>query len=51
MTQKQLADALGIDASQVSRDEKNEYHEISTSRALKIPEALNAPIRIYHERS
>ncbi len=36
LTQKELADCLGVPESQVSRDERNEYHGISIDRAQKI---------------
>jgi DNA-binding Xre family transcriptional regulator len=40
LTQQELADRLGVAASQVSRDETNEYHGISVERAQRILEAL-----------
>ncbi len=45
LTQKQLADALGIHESQVSRDERNEYHNITLERARKILQILGAELR------
>ena len=45
-TQRELADRLGVNESQVSRDERNEYHGITLERAAKILEALDAEIRI-----
>jgi DNA-binding XRE family transcriptional regulator len=44
MTQRQLAQAVGVDESQVSRDERNEYYGISVERARKILEALGARV-------
>lgn len=44
ITQRELADKLGINESQVSRDERNEYHGITTERATKILEALGAKL-------
>lgn len=46
LTQKELADRLGVSEAQVSRDEKNEYHGITIDRAQKILEALKADIEI-----
>ena len=45
-TQRELADRLGINESQVSRDERNEYHGITLERAAKVLEALEVEIRI-----
>jgi DNA-binding Xre family transcriptional regulator len=44
MTQKQLADKLGVHETQVSRDERNEYHGITLDRASRIFEALGTPL-------
>lgn len=41
-TQKRLADALGVSEAQVSKDERNEYHNVSTEKAQRILEALGA---------
>lgn len=46
MTQRELAERLGISESQVSRDENNEYHGISVERAQKILEALDVRFRM-----
>jgi DNA-directed RNA polymerase specialized sigma subunit len=40
LSQRELAKRLGIDESQVSRDERNEYRGISVERAHAILEAL-----------
>jgi DNA-binding XRE family transcriptional regulator len=40
LNQRQLAEKLGVDESQVSRDERNEYHGISIERAVRILDAL-----------
>jgi DNA-binding XRE family transcriptional regulator len=45
LTQKQLADLLGTHESQVSRDEHNEYHNITLERANRILEALRVELR------
>lgn len=44
LTQRQLADKLGIHESQVSRDERNEYHGITVARATRILEVLGARV-------
>jgi DNA-binding XRE family transcriptional regulator len=45
LTQRQLAERLGVHETQVSRDERNEYHGITLERAAKILEALGVEIR------
>ena len=40
LTQRELAEKLGVHESQVSRDERNEYHGLTLERANKILEAL-----------
>lgn len=45
LTQRQLAQKLGVHESQVSRDERNEYHGITLERASRIMEALGADVR------
>lgn len=45
MTQRELATRLGVHESQVSRDERNEYHGVSVERVTKILEALGAELR------
>jgi transcriptional regulator with XRE-family HTH domain len=44
LTQRQLAERLGVHESQVSRDERNEYHGITLERAARILEALHAQV-------
>lgn len=46
MSQRDLAEKLGIDESGVSRDERNEYHGITTERAQRILDALGAKVRV-----
>lgn len=50
LSQKELADRLGVSEAQVSRDEKNEYHGITIERAQKIFEALKAGIELRVKR-
>jgi len=46
MSQKELADRLGTSESQVSRDEHNEYHNITVARSQKILNALNEVVSL-----
>ena len=41
LSQRELADKLGVSESQVSRDERNEYHGITVDRAQKVLDAMN----------
>ncbi len=50
MSQKELADRLGVSEAQVSRDERNEYHGVTVERAQKVFEALNAGVEIRVKR-
>lgn len=45
LTQRELAEKLGVHVTQVSRDERNEYHGITLERAARIMEALGAEVR------
>lgn len=45
LTQRQLAERLGVHETQVSRDERNEYHGITLERAARILDALGAEVR------
>lgn len=40
LTQREFADRLGVHESQVSRDERNEYHGITVSRVARLFEIL-----------
>src|SRR5262245_34676360 len=44
LTQRELARRLGVDESQVSRDERNEYYGITVERAQRILDALGATV-------
>jgi len=44
VTQRELANRLGVNESAVSRDERNEYHGITLERAQKIIEALGVAV-------
>lgn len=45
LSQRELAERLNLHESQVSRDERNEYHGISVDRIKRILDALGAEIR------
>ena len=40
LTQRELAKRLGVDESQVSRDERNDYHGVTVERASRILDAM-----------
>jgi len=40
LTQRELASRMGVHESQVSRDERNEYHNITVDRASRILDVL-----------
>ena len=44
ITQRELADRLNVNESQVSRDERNEYHGITLDRANKILDVLGVKL-------
>ena len=41
LSQRQLAEKLGVSEAQVSRDERNEYHGITVDRAQRVLDAMN----------
>lgn len=45
MTQRELSAKLGVNESQVSRDERNEYHGITLDRAARVLDALGVELR------
>ncbi len=45
LSQRELAERLGVHESQVSRNERNEYHGITLERAARILDALNVDLR------
>lgn len=45
LSHRELAQRLGVHESQVSRDERNEYFNITIERASRILDALNAALR------
>ena len=44
ITQRELAERMSVSESQISRDERNEYHGITIDRANRILEALDVQI-------
>ena len=48
-SQRELAERLGVHESQVSRDERNEYHNITLERAARITEVLGIKVSSYVE--
>jgi hypothetical protein len=45
LTQRELAEQLDVHVSQVSRDERNEYHGITVERASRVLDALGVQLR------
>ena len=45
ISQRELADRMGVHESQVSRDERNEYFGVKLERASKVLDALNVRLR------
>jgi ribosome-binding protein aMBF1 (putative translation factor) len=45
LTQRELAQRLGVHESQVSRDERNEYHNITIERANRLLEVLGVEVK------
>jgi ribosome-binding protein aMBF1 (putative translation factor) len=50
LTQRELAQRLGVHESQVSRDERNEYHAVTVDRASKILDVLGVELRSMFEQ-
>jgi DNA-binding XRE family transcriptional regulator len=46
LSQRQLAERLGVNEAQVSKDEKNEYHGISVDRAQRIIDAMGGSVTV-----
>jgi DNA-binding Xre family transcriptional regulator len=49
MSQRELAERLGVHESQVSRDERNEYHGITVDRANRILDAIGVELHTHVE--
>jgi len=50
LTQRELAERLGVHESQVSRDERNEYHGITVDRVSRILDALGVHLKSSFEQ-
>ena len=50
LTQRALAERLGVDESQVSRDERNDYHGISIERAQRVLECCDETVILRLQR-
>jgi len=50
ISQRELADRLGVHESQVSRDERNEYHGVTVERAQRVLDALGVEVRSLVEK-
>jgi DNA-binding XRE family transcriptional regulator len=50
LTQRELAGRLGVHESQVSRDERNEYHGVTVERASRILDAMGVRLRSLFEQ-
>jgi ribosome-binding protein aMBF1 (putative translation factor) len=46
LSQRQLAEKMGVHETQVSRDERNEYHSITVDRANRILEAMGLALTL-----
>jgi len=51
LSQRELAERLNVHESQVSRDERNEYHGVTVERVNRILEVLGAEVRSIVEKS
>jgi ribosome-binding protein aMBF1 (putative translation factor) len=49
LSQRELAERLGVSETQVSRDERNEYHGITVERAQRILECLGETVKLHLE--
>jgi DNA-directed RNA polymerase specialized sigma subunit len=49
LSQRELAEKLGVSEAQVSRDERNEYHGITVDRAQRVLDAMNETLTSHVE--
>jgi DNA-directed RNA polymerase specialized sigma subunit len=45
LSQRELAERLGVHESQVSRDERNEYYGVTVERAARVLDSMQAEVR------
>lgn len=50
LTQRELASRLGVHESQVSRNERNEYHGVTVDRASRVLDAMGVQLRSLFEQ-
>lgn len=50
LTQRELAARLGVHESQVSRDERNEYHGVTVDRASRVLDAMDVELKSFFEQ-
>ena len=50
ISQRELAERLQVHESQVSRDERNEYHGVTVERAQRVLDALGVEVRTTVEK-
>ena len=50
MSQRELAERLGVNESLVSRDERNEYHGVTVDRVSRILDALGVDLKSSFEK-
>ncbi len=51
LSQKELAERLGVSEAQVSRDERNEYHGITVDRAQRVLDAMGETLTSHVEET
>ena len=49
LSQREVAERLGVSEAQVSRDERNEYHGITVERVQKVLDAMEESLRMQVE--
>lgn len=49
LSQRELAERLGVHESQISRDERNEYHSVTLERAARIMDVLGVEVSSHAE--
>ena len=49
MSQRELAERLGVSEAQISRDERNKYHGITVDRAQRVLDAMGETLTSHVE--